>query len=131
MSTATASSASRPLPLRMRSDLQVREQRHQGRTWWVVKEPIGLGYARLRGGEYAVLRMLDGRTSLDEIKKRFERQFAPRRIEMTELQAYVGTLHRGGLVLAEGAGQGEELLRRAEERRRRKRLARWTNVLAI
>ena len=51
MSTATASSAARPLPLRMRADLEVREQRHQGRTWWVVKEPIGLGYARLRDEE--------------------------------------------------------------------------------
>jgi len=130
MST-TASSAARPIPLRMRPDLQVREQRHAGQTWWVVKEPIGLTYARLRNEEYAVLRMLDGRSSLEEIKGRFEREFAPRRIATTELQAYLGTLHRGGLVTALGTGQGEELLRRADERRRRRRLARWTNVLSI
>ena len=42
--------------------------------------------------------------------------------------AALGTLHRGGLVSALGTGQGEELLRRADERRRRALVERPSRV---
>ena len=66
------SSTSRPLTLRMRPDLTARRHRYHGRTFWVVKEPVGLNYFRFHDEEYAILCMLDGRSSLDEIKEQFE-----------------------------------------------------------
>ena len=62
------SSTSRPLTLRMRPDLEARRHRYHGRTFWVVKEPVGLNYFRFHDEEYAILCMLDGRSSLEEIK---------------------------------------------------------------
>ena len=54
------SSTSRPLTLRMRPDLSARRHRYHGRTFWVVKEPVGLNYFRFHEEEYAILGMLDG-----------------------------------------------------------------------
>ena len=57
------SSTSRPLTLRMRPDLNVRGSiAITGRTFWVVKEPVGLNYFRFHEEEFAILCMLDGRT---------------------------------------------------------------------
>ena len=66
------SSSARKLPMRMRPDLTATQQRYQGRLYWVVKEPVGLQYYRFQEEEYAILQMLDGQSSLDEIKERFE-----------------------------------------------------------
>ena len=65
MSTATntqsvVSSASRPLNLRMRSDVTAQRQSYQGRDYWVVKDPISLKYYRFEEEEYAILNLLDG-----------------------------------------------------------------------
>ena len=56
--------------MRMRPDLSALQQRYQGQVYWVVKEPVGLHYFRFQEEEYAILQMLDGQTSLDEIKDR-------------------------------------------------------------
>ena len=50
--------------------------------------------------------MLDGQTSLDEIKDRFEAEFPPQKITVEELQQFVGMLHRSGLVIADVPGPG-------------------------
>jgi len=68
LAESLVSSTSRPLLLRMRPDLSARRHRYHGRTFWVVKEPVGLNYFRFHEEEYAILGMLDGRTSLEEIK---------------------------------------------------------------
>ena len=50
--------------------------------------------------------MLDGQTSLDEIKERFEAEFPPQKITLEELQQFLGMLHRSGLVVVAAPGQG-------------------------
>jgi putative peptide zinc metalloprotease protein len=121
----------RKLPLRMRRDLSVHPLRFAGRWYWGIKDPVSLRYFQLRDEEYAILRMLDGGTSLDEIKEQFEEQFAPLRVEVQQLQAFLGTLHRQGLIVADGTGQGARLLERRREERRRQLGAALSNVLAI
>ncbi len=76
------SSASRPLRLRVRSDLTVRRQRYHGRPYWVVKEPVGLKYYRFQEEEFAILQMLDGDSSYQDLKQQFESEFAPQRITL-------------------------------------------------
>ena len=95
------SSTSRPLTLRMRPDLNARRHRYHGRTFWVVKEPVGLNYFRFHDEEFAILCMLDGRSSLDDIKEEFETQFTPQKITFHDLLQFVGMLHRSGLVISE------------------------------
>jgi putative peptide zinc metalloprotease protein len=125
------SSTSRPLTLRMRPDLAARRHRYHGRTFWVVKEPVGLNYFRFHEEEYAILCMLDGRSSLDDIKEQFEVQFAPQKITYHDLLQFVGMLHRSGLVISESAGQGHQLRKRRDEKKWRELMGKLTNVFAL
>jgi len=125
------SASARPIRLRMRPDLTAKQQRYQGQAYWVIKEPVGLNYFRFQEEEYAILQMLDGKTSLDEIKKQFEAEFPPQKITLAELHHFVGTLHQSGLVIAHVPGQGHQLKKRRDERRRKETTAALTNILAI
>jgi putative peptide zinc metalloprotease protein len=125
------SSTTRPVGLRRRGDLITTRQVYQGQAWWVVKDPIALSYFRFRPEEYALLDMLDGEASLEDLKDQFEARFPPRRIKLDELARFVATLHRSGLVIGDRPGQGPQLF----ERRRQKTLQQWKswlgNVLAL
>jgi len=125
------SSTSRPLTLRMRPDLSARRQRYHGRTYWVVKEPVGLNYFRFHEEEYAILCMMDGRSSLEDIKERFEDEFTPQKITYPDLQQFIGMLHRSGLVISEAAGQGRQLRKRRDQKKRREVFGKFTNIFAI
>jgi len=125
------SSTSRPLALRMRPDLTARRHRYHGRTFWVVKEPVGLNYFRFHEEEYAILCMLDGRSSLEDIKEQFEVQFAPQKITYHDLLQFVGMLHRSGLVISEATGQGHQLRKRRDEKKWRELLGKMANVFAL
>ena len=121
----------RGLKLRMRPDLLIRSQQVAGRDCWVVKDPVALKYFHLRQQEHAILQMLDGRTSLEEIKRRFERAFAPLRMSLEQLQAFLGWLHGSGLVVSDAPGQGDELKSRGDRQRRLARAQAAIGVLAI
>jgi len=125
------SSSARKLPIRKRADLSARRQRYHGQSYWVIKEPVGLNYFRFHEEEYAILQMLDGESSLDDIKERFEAQFPPQKITLEELQQFLGMLHRSGLVVVSVPGQGKQLNKRRSERRRKELLGALTNILCI
>jgi putative peptide zinc metalloprotease protein len=125
------SSSARKLPIRKRPDLSARRQRYHGRAYWVVKDPVGLNYFRFQEEEWAILQMLDGESSLDEIKDRFEAEFPPQKITLEELQQFLGMLHRSGLIVVGVPGQGKELNKRRSERRRKELLNALTNLLCI
>jgi putative peptide zinc metalloprotease protein len=131
LAESLVSSTSRPLALRMRPDLSARIQKYHGEAYWVVKEPVGLNYFRFHEEEFAILQMLDGKTSLDAIKERFESEFAPQKITFQDLQQFVGMLHRSGLVLSEASGQGRQLRRRRDEKKRKELLGKFTNIFAV
>jgi putative peptide zinc metalloprotease protein len=131
LADSLVSSTSRSLTLRMRPDLQARRQRYHGLTFWVVKEPINLSYFRFHEEEYAILCMLDGRTSLQEIKDEFETQFTPQKITFQDLLQFVGMLHRSGLVISESPGQGRQLKKRRDEKKWRELMGKISNVFAL
>jgi putative peptide zinc metalloprotease protein len=131
LADSLVASSARPLGLRMRADLTARRQRYLGRSYWVVKEPVGLRYFRFQDEEFAVLNMLKGGVSLQDIKERFEKEFAPHKITYQDLQHFIGTLHRSGLVVSDAPGQGQQLKKRGDERRRKELLAKLSNILAI
>ncbi len=131
LADSLVSSSARKLPIRKRPDLSARRQQYLGKSYWVVKEPIGLNYYRFQDEEYAILHMLDGQTSLDEIKERFEAEFPPQKITVEELQQFLGMLHRSGLIVAGVSGQGRQLRKRRDERRRKEILGAASNILCI
>ncbi|MDR1924767.1 MAG: hypothetical protein LBQ66_10375 [Planctomycetaceae bacterium] len=125
------SGSARKLPVRMRSDLTSRRQQYLGRTYWILKEPIGSRYFRFQDEEYALLRMFDGNHSLDDIKREFENMFPPQKISLDEIQNLFGQLHQNGLIVATTPNQGQELLKRKKKRKRQELFQKFTNVLAI
>ena len=131
LSDSLVSSSARKLSIRVRPDLSARRQRYLGQAYWVVKEPVGLNYYRFQDEEYAILNMIDGASSLDEIKDRFEEEFPPQKITLEELQSFIGMLHRSGLIVANVPGQGRQLKKRRDDRRRKEIVGAMTNILCI
>ncbi len=131
LADSIVSSSSRRLGIRARPDLKARKQRYQGRTYWVVKDPVGLQYYRFEEEEFAILQMLDGEVSLEEIAEEFEAEFPPQTIRVEELQNFVGMLHRSGLVLSDTMGQGTQLKKRRDERKRKEMLGAMGNILSF
>jgi putative peptide zinc metalloprotease protein len=128
---AMVSSASRPLHLRMRSDLSAHRQTYQGREYWVVKDPISLKYYRFEDEEFALLQMLDGKASPDQIKRRFDYRFSPQKITMQELFQFVGMLYRSSLLISDAPHQGVELKKRAQKNEAAQFRSSLTNVMSI
>ncbi len=134
MSTAAdafRSSTTRPVGLKRRGDIITNRQVYQGQAWFVVKDPISLHYFRFRPEEYALLDMLDGKASLDQLKERFEAKFPPRRITAEELARFVATLHRSGLVIGDRPGQGPQLFERRRQRLWKQWVAWISNIMAL
>jgi putative peptide zinc metalloprotease protein len=131
MADSLVNSAMRPLRLRRRPDLESRRHKYHGRVYWVVKEPVGLNYFRFHEEEFAILNMLDGKTSLQTIKERFQAEFAPQRISLQDLQQFIGMLHRSGLVISHSSGQGKPLRRRGQQKKRRELMSKISNIFAI
>jgi putative peptide zinc metalloprotease protein len=131
LANSIVSSSSRKLSIRARPDLKARRQRYQGRVYWVVKDPVGLQYFRFEEEEFAVLQMLDGESSLEEIAERFEREFPPQTIRVEELQNFIGMLHRSGLVLSDAVGQGVQLKKRRDQKKRQELIQGISNIMSF
>ncbi|MEM8680529.1 MAG: hemolysin D, partial [Planctomycetota bacterium] len=121
----------RPIPLRKRTDLQIQESLFQDEKSWIVKDPIGLRYHRLRKAEISVLNMLDGQHTLRDIKEHLQDLFPTKLVRLGDLQGLLASLHRAGMVIADTAGQANQLLTRKRESNRRQWMGRLSNVLAI
>ncbi len=131
LADSLVSSSARPLAIRMRPDLQVTKQRYQGRQYWIVKDPVGLNYFRFQEEEFTLLNWLDGKTSLDDLRDRFEKDFAPQKITLEELGRLIGMLHQSALVIANVPGQGKQLMKLRWERKKREFWGAVSNLLAI
>ena len=127
----SASTIASPLHLRGRRDLIAEPIQFRGTRYWSVKDPLSLRYYQLCDEELFILQQVDGERSFEEIKRRFEDRFEPRKLEPRELYAFLGTLHREGLLTSRAAGQADQLLERHERAKRREHLQTLTNVLAI
>ena len=71
-----ALSAGADFAVRRRHDLIVRLKERRGGRVWTLKDPVGLRYYQLNDEEFWIYEQLDGRTSLVELRKAFERRFA-------------------------------------------------------
>ena len=118
-------SSQRPVPLRRRADLIVQPIDFQGVTHYAIKDPVALTYHRLRGDQYRVLQLLDGRRHLEEIKDELVRQFPAQSPTLNEVQQLITDLHHKGLVFGLRTGQAAS---RIEQRRKKVREQIWTTL---
>lgn len=129
--TATNSSADRPVNLRWRPDVRLRRQKYNGQTYWVAKDPLSLKYFRFSQLECFIVRQLDGKTSLGEMQRRFQDEFAPQVLSLHDLLSFLGQLHQSGLTISDSPGQGDFLWQRRDKANREKWRRMLTNPFAI
>ena len=72
-----------------------------------------------------------GKRAWPTARRRFEAEFAPLRVSVEQIHAFLGRLHEMGLLLADAPGQGQQLIERRARRQKQFWMAALTNVLAI
>jgi putative peptide zinc metalloprotease protein len=117
--------------LRTRADLVITDQRYEGRLCRVIKDPVSLKYYRFNTQEYFVFEKLSGGLTLEEIRKDFEKHFAPDRLTLEDLEGFARQLVTAGLVQHESPNAGKQLFEKRVKQRRTKRIATLTNILYI
>jgi len=103
--------------VRVRPDLIYAHRDEGGEEQWIVKDPVTLRYFHFGPHEVFIMRLVDGRNTLAEIKAEYEKRFAPCRISKPEIAGFCHGLHRRGLLIGAAENQGETLLKRASQNR--------------
>lgn len=117
--------------LRIRPDLSITPQRYEGRSFYVIKDPVSLRYYRFKEQEYFLLKLMDGRHTLDEAQKSFENRFRPDRLTLEDLEHFGQQLLTAGLVQNESPNAGNLLFDRRKKRKRMEWIQTFTNILYI
>src|SRR6266571_7109540 len=117
--------------LRRRSDLTIVPQRYEGRTYYVVKDPVNLRYYRFKEQEHYLIGMMDGSYTLDDAQKAYEKRFRPERLTLEDLEGFGQQLLTAGLAQNESPQAGKQLFDRRKKRRRSEWMQTLTNILYI
>jgi len=117
--------------LRLRPDLKIAPQTYEGRTYYVVKDPISLRYYRFKEQEHFLLRLMDGKHTLDQAQQEFEKHFRPERLTLEDLEGFGQQLLTVGLAHNDSPNAGKQLFDRRGKRKRKEWLAVFTNILYI
>jgi putative peptide zinc metalloprotease protein len=117
--------------LRRRSDLTIVPQRYEGRTYYVVKDPVSLRYYRFKEQEHFLLLLMDGTHTLDAAQKAFEVRFRPERLKLEELEQFGHQLLSMGLVQNESPQTGKLLYDNRQKRVKMEWMQTLTNILYI
>src|SRR5437763_16243815 len=95
------------LRITLRTDLNIEAQRYEGRTFYVVKDPVSLRYYRLKDNEHFLLKFLDGKHTLEEAQKAYEREYRPERLRLEDLEHFAQQLLQAGLARRESPKAGK------------------------
>ena len=125
------SSNHRAIALYMRKDLTAVAQYYRNERFWLIKDPLEMEFYRLNDEEYAVLKLLDGNRSVDDIKKEFESQFAPQRITHRQLQNFISDLRKKSLLAFTDGSVGAQQVEREYEKHIDKLKKGLASVLSI
>jgi len=117
--------------VRLRPDLEIAPHKYEGRTFFVVKDPVTLRYYRFKEHERFLLGYMNGTHTLDDAQKAFEDRFRPERLTLEDLEAFTSQLLQAGLAQNETAGAGKQLFTRYKKRRKNKFFQAFMNVMYI
>src|SRR5438477_2996875 len=117
--------------LRVRPDLDITPQKYEGRTYYVIKDPVSLRYYRFKEQEHFLIKLMDGTHTLDDAQKAFEDRFRPDRLTLEDLEHFGQQLLTAGLVQNESPNAGTLLFDRRKKRRKMELIQRFTNILYI
>src|SRR5436305_6211124 len=119
------------LRIRLRADLGIEPQRYEGRTYFVLKDPVSLRYYRLKENEHFLLQFLDGKHTLEDAQKAYEKRYRPDRLRLEDLEGFAQQLLTAGLAQNDSPRAGKQLFDRRKKRRRSEWMQTLTNILYI
>jgi putative peptide zinc metalloprotease protein len=119
------------LKIRLRTDLGIEPQKYEGRTYFVIKDPVSLRYYRLKDHEHYLLQFMDGRRTLEDAQKSYEEHYRPDRLKLEDLEAFAQQLITAGLAQNDSPRAGKQLFDRRKKRRRSEWMQTLTNILYI
>src|SRR5258707_12237740 len=108
--------AAEHLVVKLRPDLVVQPQFYEGMTHYVVKDPLALKYFRFKIEEYFLLQQFDGKQTLQDVKRSFERKYRPQTISIEDLTRFVAQLHEAGIAQLDSPDQAQVFIRRRKKR---------------
>ncbi len=111
-----AGQSAEQLQVKLRPDLVVQPQFYEGMTHYVVKDPIALKYFRFKVEEYFLLQQFDGKQTLQDVKRGFERKYRPQTISIEYLTRFVSQLHEAGIAQLDSPDQADVFIRRRKKR---------------
>src|SRR5438477_6035620 len=117
--------------IRIRGDLNIAPQKYEGRTYYVVKDPVSLRYWRFKDKEYYLIQLMDGETTLDDAQKKFEQRFRPDRLTLEDLEQFAQQLLNAGLAHNDSPQVGKQLFDNRKKRLRSEWMQTLTNILYI
>jgi len=117
--------------IRIRRDLAIAPQKYEGRTYYVVKDPVSLRYYRFKEQERFLIDMMDGTATLDDAQKEYEKRFRPERLTLEDLEGFAQHLLTAGLAQNESPQAGKQLFDRRKKRKRSEWMQALTNILYI
>src|SRR5215470_7962562 len=117
--------------IRLRGELAIDPQKFEGRTYYVVKDPVSLRYYRFKEQEQFLLQFMDGDRTLDDAQKEYEKRFRPERLTLEDLESFAQQLLTAGLAQNESPKAGTQLYERRKKRLRKEWLQTFTNILYI
>ncbi len=119
------------LRIRLRRDLTIEAQKYEGRTFYVLKDPVSLRYYRLKENEHYLLQYLNGKSTLEDAQKSYEEHYRPERLKLEDLEGFAQQLIKAGLAQNESPKAGKQLFENRKKRRRTELLQTFTNILYI
>jgi len=119
------------LRLRLRPDVIIEEQKYEGKTFYVMKDPISLRYYRIKEYERYLLTLFDGEHTLEDAQKAYEDAYRPERIRLEDLEAFAQQLLLAGLVVNDSPRAGNQLYERRRKRKTKEWMQTLTNILYI
>jgi putative peptide zinc metalloprotease protein len=119
------------LKIRLRRDLVVEAHKYEGKTFYVLKDPVSLRYYRLKENEHFLLQYLDGTRTLENAQEAYEEEYRPERLKLEDLEAFAQQLVKAGLAQNESPRAGKQLYENRKKRRRSELMQTLTNILYI
>lgn len=116
---------------RLRAHTEVHRHRYRGELWYLLQDHVTGRFHRLTPATYAVVGLMDGRLTLDQIWERACARAGDDMPSQGEVIRLLAQLHRADVVQAEIPPDIAELGRRRDSLRRQKLLTRLKSPLSI
>jgi len=115
--------------IRVRADLQVTEQTHQERRYYVIKDPVSLRYFRCSPVEYKLFTLFDGTRHLGEVVSLIDQLYPDRQLTADDVLFFVQQLKNCNFLENLTPQQGALLYERGQLKRKQRSL--WRQIRGI